>query len=162
MPSHLDSTAMITDSTAVSDYMAFVVGVAVAVAFLAGRLLLGGFRGEKHLAVFTVDPNSGTAKDGLYCAVCLHDIAGGRRCRWLSECGHCFHADCIDSWLQSRLTCPLCRSQIGRLPQFQQRPCVFSYFLSFSRRIFEKMCNSLLNHEIASAFCDQNVSFCGK
>ncbi|KAL0339156.1 UNVERIFIED_CONTAM: RING-H2 finger protein ATL60 [Sesamum angustifolium] len=47
-----------------------------------------------------------------YCAICLSDVRGGDRYRKLPECGHCFHALCIDAWFKSHSTCPLCRTQM--------------------------------------------------
>ncbi|PSS14484.1 RING-H2 finger protein [Actinidia chinensis var. chinensis] len=46
------------------------------------------------------------------CAVCLslleegHDMA-----RLLPNCKHTFHAECIDKWLSSQSTCPICRTE---------------------------------------------------
>ncbi|GAB2268853.1 hypothetical protein Dimus_003796 [Dionaea muscipula] len=51
-------------------------------------------------------------KDGLECAVCLCDLAEGEEARLLPKCKHGFHVDCIDMWLQSHSTCPLCRNPV--------------------------------------------------
>jgi hypothetical protein len=48
-------------------------------------------------------------EDGEDCPICLSavgsDDAGTRL-----QCGHCYHADCIDAWLRQHATCPVCRS----------------------------------------------------
>ncbi|KAK8951228.1 RING-H2 finger protein ATL16 [Platanthera zijinensis] len=54
-------------------------------------------------------PASAAAID---CAVCLSDFRGGEPLRLLPGCGHAFHIDCIDTWLQSNASCPLCRTHI--------------------------------------------------
>ncbi|KAI4353131.1 hypothetical protein L6164_002102 [Bauhinia variegata] len=46
------------------------------------------------------------------CAVCLSKFEQNDLLRLLPLCCHAFHAECIDTWLQSNLTCPLCRSPI--------------------------------------------------
>ncbi|KAF7844978.1 E3 ubiquitin-protein ligase ATL4 [Senna tora] len=46
------------------------------------------------------------------CAVCLSKFEQRDLLRLLPLCCHAFHAECIDIWLQSNLTCPLCRSAI--------------------------------------------------
>ncbi|KAJ0258547.1 RING/U-box superfamily protein [Hirschfeldia incana] len=51
-----------------------------------------------------------------YCSICLQDTADGEKMRRLTACSHCFHADCIDPWLEKRSTCPLCRAQVPPLP----------------------------------------------
>ncbi|KAK6804247.1 hypothetical protein RDI58_002031 [Solanum bulbocastanum] len=50
--------------------------------------------------------------EGRYCAVCLYDVISGENCRKLPKCGHIFHVECVDSWLQLNRTCPLCREQV--------------------------------------------------
>uniref|UniRef100_A0A0D9XVP0 RING-type domain-containing protein n=1 Tax=Leersia perrieri TaxID=77586 RepID=A0A0D9XVP0_9ORYZ len=47
------------------------------------------------------------------CPVCLSDFADGEVVRLLPECLHYFHAACIDEWLRTRATCPLCRAAGG-------------------------------------------------
>ncbi|XP_061370537.1 E3 ubiquitin-protein ligase ATL4 [Gastrolobium bilobum] len=46
------------------------------------------------------------------CAVCLSKFHHHDLLRLLPLCCHAFHADCIDTWLRSNLSCPLCRSSI--------------------------------------------------
>lgn len=45
------------------------------------------------------------------CQVCQFPYEGGDVLRRL-PCGHCFHRDCVDSWLGSKDTCALCRKSI--------------------------------------------------
>ncbi|CAK9860720.1 unnamed protein product [Sphagnum jensenii] len=57
------------------------------------------------------------ASEGLVeeteCAVCLGEFEEGDALRLLPKCNHAFHTSCIDTWLQSNSTCPLCRINIG-------------------------------------------------
>ncbi|KAJ7523994.1 hypothetical protein O6H91_18G072100 [Diphasiastrum complanatum] len=49
------------------------------------------------------------ANNPAECAVCLSEFQEGEKARWLPKCGHVFHLECIDRWLFSQSTCPLCR-----------------------------------------------------
>ncbi|XP_010937240.1 RING-H2 finger protein ATL3 [Elaeis guineensis] len=51
-------------------------------------------------------------KEGLECAVCLSELSKGEEARLLPGCRHGFHLECIDMWLNSHSTCPLCRSPV--------------------------------------------------
>ncbi|KAF2567119.1 hypothetical protein F2Q70_00028838 [Brassica cretica] len=51
-----------------------------------------------------------------YCSICLQDASEGEKMRRLTACGHCFHAECIDPWLEERSTCPECRAHIPPVP----------------------------------------------
>ncbi|KAK6922159.1 Zinc finger, RING-type [Dillenia turbinata] len=46
------------------------------------------------------------------CAVCLCEFTEQDKLRLLPLCSHAFHIDCIDTWLLSNSTCPLCRGTI--------------------------------------------------
>ncbi|KAG0463962.1 hypothetical protein HPP92_020031 [Vanilla planifolia] len=48
------------------------------------------------------------------CAVCLSEPKEGEVMRMLPECRHAFHVLCIDRWLRSSRTCPVCRADVGR------------------------------------------------
>ncbi|KFK40255.1 hypothetical protein AALP_AA3G350500 [Arabis alpina] len=46
------------------------------------------------------------------CPVCLCEFETEDKLRLLPKCSHAFHVDCIDTWLLSHSTCPLCRSNL--------------------------------------------------
>lgn len=52
------------------------------------------------------------AKESFDCAVCLCEFCEMDKLRLLPICSHAFHINCIDTWLQSNSTCPLCRNTL--------------------------------------------------
>lgn len=46
------------------------------------------------------------------CAVCLCEFSEKDKLRLLPVCSHAFHISCIDTWLLSNSTCPLCRGTL--------------------------------------------------
>ncbi|KAI3515535.1 hypothetical protein L1887_14434 [Cichorium endivia] len=46
------------------------------------------------------------------CAVCISTFEGGQMIRVLPNCQHHFHAECIDKWLGSQSSCPICRHEV--------------------------------------------------
>ncbi|XP_010068887.1 RING-H2 finger protein ATL52-like [Eucalyptus grandis] len=55
-------------------------------------------------------------KDGV-CAICLSEYEEEEELRTLPECMHSFHVPCIDMWLYSHSSCPMCRSDTTPSPQ---------------------------------------------
>ncbi|KAG7991832.1 hypothetical protein I3843_02G098200 [Carya illinoinensis] len=53
------------------------------------------------------------------CAVCLNEFQEDEKLRIIPNCSHLFHIDCIDVWLQSNASCPLCRTSISVISRFQ-------------------------------------------
>lgn len=51
-------------------------------------------------------------KEPFDCAVCLSAFSMKDKLRLLPTCSHAFHINCIDTWLLSNSTCPLCRSAL--------------------------------------------------
>ncbi|XVF46227.1 hypothetical protein PTKIN_Ptkin03bG0010500 [Pterospermum kingtungense] len=51
-------------------------------------------------------------KLGLECVICLTPFEDDEVGRNLPKCGHGFHVDCIDMWLQSHSNCPICRAPV--------------------------------------------------
>ncbi|KAL6964912.1 RING-type E3 ubiquitin transferase [Sarracenia purpurea var. burkii] len=63
------------------------------------------------LPVFTFGSITGNIVGGD-CAVCLAKFEPNDQLRLLPLCCHAFHTQCIDAWLMSNQTCPLCRSTV--------------------------------------------------
>ncbi|XP_066325414.1 RING-H2 finger protein ATL39-like [Miscanthus floridulus] len=64
------------------------------------------------------DLESGTeAAGGEPCSVCLEDVQAGEMVRQLPACKHLFHVGCIDMWLHSHRTCPVCRCNLLTPPR---------------------------------------------
>lgn len=55
-------------------------------------------------------------KSALECAVCLNEFEDHETLRLIPKCDHVFHPDCIDAWLASHTTCPVCRSNLVPQP----------------------------------------------
>ncbi|KAF1882942.1 hypothetical protein Lal_00003124 [Lupinus albus] len=49
--------------------------------------------------------------NGDECAVCLSALEDEEMVRLLPNCKHNFHVGCIDTWLASHSTCPICRTE---------------------------------------------------
>ncbi|KAF0933862.1 hypothetical protein E2562_019310 [Oryza meyeriana var. granulata] len=47
------------------------------------------------------------------CAVCLSPFAPDAELRLLPACRHAFHASCVDAWLRTTPSCPLCRATVS-------------------------------------------------
>ncbi|KAL6969481.1 RING-type E3 ubiquitin transferase [Sarracenia purpurea var. burkii] len=61
------------------------------------------------LPVFLYKQIVGLKKEPFDCAVCLCEYKENEMLRLLPLCTHAFHINCIDTWLISNSSCPLCR-----------------------------------------------------
>ncbi|KAK2988524.1 hypothetical protein RJ640_022475 [Escallonia rubra] len=55
-------------------------------------------------------PYTAATKQATDCTVCLSEFEGGESVKVIPYCRHVFHPECIDRWLASHVSCPLCRS----------------------------------------------------
>ncbi|KAG5509163.1 hypothetical protein JKF63_06172 [Porcisia hertigi] len=53
------------------------------------------------------------ARDGR-CTICYEDMMLGGGTKRL-PCGHCYHMDCLERWLEGHSTCPYCRANIMQM-----------------------------------------------
>ncbi|KAF6146991.1 hypothetical protein GIB67_036710 [Kingdonia uniflora] len=49
----------------------------------------------------------------LECVICLSKFEDDEIGRHLPKCEHTFHIECIDMWLHSHSSCPICRAPVG-------------------------------------------------
>ncbi|KAK1693895.1 hypothetical protein QYE76_010592 [Lolium multiflorum] len=59
--------------------------------------------------------DAGAVSGWAQCVICLGLMQVGEMVRRLPACNHLFHADCIDMWLRSHSTCPICRAVVAEL-----------------------------------------------
>ncbi|CAA0406492.1 RING-H2 finger protein ATL46 [Arabidopsis thaliana] len=69
---------------------------------------------------------NGAAQEPFDCAVCLCEFSEKDKLRLLPMCSHAFHLNCIDTWLQSNSTCPLCRGTLFS-PGFSMENPMFDF-----------------------------------
>ncbi|XP_075475477.1 putative RING-H2 finger protein ATL21A isoform X1 [Primulina tabacum] len=50
--------------------------------------------------------------NGDSCPICLEEFHPSARLRRLSKCDHRFHAPCLETWLEKKTTCPVCRNNV--------------------------------------------------
>ncbi|KAI5000279.1 hypothetical protein ZWY2020_004868 [Hordeum vulgare] len=87
-------------------------------------------------------------------AVCLGAIRVGAMAKLLRACAHVYHVECIDLWLASHSTCPLCRCRVGDdrrnrtllifhlhrlINHYIHTRCLYNLFSSFSE-LRDKTC----------------------
>ena len=48
-------------------------------------------------------------EDQMECCICLGVFEDGDKVKVLAQCQHRFHSDCVDRWLLTQSSCPLCR-----------------------------------------------------
>ncbi|GAV92069.1 zf-RING_2 domain-containing protein [Cephalotus follicularis] len=78
----------------------------------------------KSITVYKYKKGDGLI-EGTDCSVCLSEFEEDESLRLLPECNHAFHLPCIDTWLKSHPSCPLCRaniSSINALPNQRAAP----------------------------------------
>ncbi|KAG1335220.1 E3 ubiquitin-protein ligase ATL41 [Cocos nucifera] len=119
--------------------------VAIFCVILFGRHLLRRWRHHRRITTASMprdSPNPGLAPStiaslptfayqkaidrsgnatSVQCAVCLGQAQEGEMVRLLPKCKHVFHVECINVWLYSHSTCPLCRSDVVDSPKVAKK-----------------------------------------
>ncbi|KAI3757839.1 hypothetical protein L6452_05382 [Arctium lappa] len=46
------------------------------------------------------------------CSICLGVFEEGEKVKVLPSCCHCYHCECVDKWLITHSSCPICRASV--------------------------------------------------
>ncbi|XP_047093206.1 RING-H2 finger protein ATL66-like [Lolium rigidum] len=57
------------------------------------------------------------------CSICISALVAGEKVKALPPCGHRFHPGCVDDWLRSHPSCPLCRTTLLPVTSAKQDAC---------------------------------------
>ena len=93
------------------------VSAAIASSIGDGDGILNDKLGPEVLAsipIFVYDAILGQ-QEKLECAIYLTEFREGEKGRLLPRCGHRFHVECVDMWLETHFSCPLCRVVVVKL-----------------------------------------------
>ncbi|XP_018484079.1 E3 ubiquitin-protein ligase ATL41-like [Raphanus sativus] len=142
-PSHYDPTSMIMLAAVISSSAVIFIIFAfyIYARFVLHRRREASFRGLPvvlhhpfqtpkrglHATViaslpsFTVGAISDVAA-ATECAVCLSVFEEQDTARELPNCRHVFHVDCVDTWLTTCSTCPVCRSEVQPRLRLEPEP----------------------------------------
>ncbi|XP_010558069.1 PREDICTED: RING-H2 finger protein ATL66-like [Tarenaya hassleriana] len=53
-----------------------------------------------------------TVAEESECCICLGGFEDGDKVKVLPQCRHCYHCECVDRWLRSESSCPICRVSV--------------------------------------------------
>ena len=57
-------------------------------------------------------PGRDSGSDQVECCICLGVFEDGEKVKVLPQCCHCYHPACVDRWLTTQSSCPLCRASL--------------------------------------------------
>ena len=74
----------------------------------------------------TIETNFDSNVNEIICSICRQPIVNISR--KLNNCSHSFHVACIDEWLVTNNTCPICRAVIPTERVMRNQPLQFRYY----------------------------------
>ncbi|KAI3902794.1 hypothetical protein MKW92_052158 [Papaver armeniacum] len=60
----------------------------------------------------SISPAHNGEAAGEQCSICLTMFEDEEKVKVLPNCKHCYHPECVDAWLITHSSCPLCRSSL--------------------------------------------------
>nr|XP_004502830.1 RING-H2 finger protein ATL74-like [Cicer arietinum] len=69
-----------------------------------------------NIPVVVYGSGTTTSFEAIDCPICLGEFMDGEKVRVLLKCNHGFHVGCVDKWLLSHSSCPICRQSLVMYP----------------------------------------------
>ncbi|XP_047340293.1 RING-H2 finger protein ATL22-like [Impatiens glandulifera] len=70
---------------------------------------------QSYPKVIVGESNLTSRLNNKTCPICLSEFLAKETVRFIPNCTHCFHSDCIDEWLRLNHSCPVCRISLTRV-----------------------------------------------
>jgi len=77
----------------------------------------------KGLPIIVYTATSKPRSVPMDCPICLAEFEEGEKVRVIPKCNHGFHLECIDKWLVSHSSCPMCRHSLNLQSQKKKPGC---------------------------------------
>ena len=59
--------------------------------------------------------NGGQNKEDLDCVICMNTVDVSEKAYMVAPCEHVFHRDCLTQWMEVKMECPTCRTELPPL-----------------------------------------------
>jgi transmembrane E3 ubiquitin-protein ligase len=77
------------------------------------RLKGGRNKGDSSGVSMTSEPITSPPSSSLDCVICCNEISHhNRKGYMLAPCDHIFHKDCLIQWMEVKMECPVCRTEL--------------------------------------------------
>jgi hypothetical protein len=71
---------------------------------------------ETNNSITTINHTNSLEQPTLDCVICYNEIDIGHRLGYmLAPCNHVFHKDCLAQWMDVKMECPVCRTDLPAL-----------------------------------------------
>ncbi|KAK9280027.1 hypothetical protein L1049_013712 [Liquidambar formosana] len=65
-----------------------------------------------HRSLDSCSSNNTLVEEEIECSICLTLFQGEEKVKVLPKCHHTYHPECVDKWLSTQSSCPLCRASL--------------------------------------------------
>ena len=71
---------------------------------------------DESNGITTINHSAASQRPTLDCVICYNEIdLGDREGYMLAPCNHLFHRQCLTQWMDVKMECPVCRTELPAL-----------------------------------------------
>jgi hypothetical protein len=84
--------------------------------FIPARFLPQKYRYDRRIVAPRDDASStSTGYSSMDCVICMTAVDVSEKSYMVAPCDHVFHRDCLSQWMEVKLECPTCRTELPPL-----------------------------------------------